>query len=829
MLHRFKLQIILLCLINLNVFVRTQTTTIPTETQTTMTTDLSSSTIEAITTDNSDTSSSSLSSLLSVSSSSSASSSSESSSTPVTSTERLITKEDDDDEITANNNSASLETSSAGSDVSINGGGSDGKEEMVNDDSSVSFGIKSFTVEVSTTSQRNNNVNNLDGQYTSSSDYVSSTTTPMKPGEDNGANNDNENDEIFSTSSPSTLTTPSSGSSISTSPASSATTENPQSSSSLPSSSSPSTTVKLNTENTQQDFNYDINDGSKDKHKELKNKNGLFRIKIAEIITDEFDNGDAEADGDADSGAVDSQNEKSLKNKPIKLDTIKPILNKKEKKIDIVDFYPSKMEDFKPVIQESNDKILKTKSKLMNTLNDDELNMIGGNSLSSSSAGSNAVNTNEWKTYLEKHKRINGMKTTTKLEIDLVDNNNAEFFIRKKKSKNDNNEYAKTLFKTINDDEEDKSIFSLVKAQFTTTTPNPIESMFKSAKSIFDQVRVKKSDPFLKHNTGGSGIPYVPHKVYNATAVLHKVDFANTKFRAAEGHPTNKTEEKPEFSTTKFYNSKEISNEMHNMAMNKSLIKLKENKLVNIPKKFNAKSEVPVAVVLAKPKLINQNEKPEKMVATLNKHDLIELNFVNRTKTNSGTSKHNKQFLKTNLVRDHIVGITHGPSSFTTTTRTTASSASSSAASSLSTSPSATTAGIKSTSTAHLSSATTLRMTGPTTTSASIPSTASDEVSKLTEKMNLSVEGNPFNTNKQKNTRGHNISRLQEKINSLDCDIQIMTPELTIWRGNETHELTLPVTVSKHGMWLTHPDLSLKQFHFFRHQRIAQMARIVHL
>lgn len=40
------------------------------------------------------------------------------------------------------------------------------------------------------------------------------------------------------------------------------------------------------------------------------------------------------------------------------------------------------------------------------------------------------------------------------------------------------------------------------------------------------------------------------------------------------------------------------------------------------------------------------------------------------------------------------------------------------------------------------------------------------------------------------------LSRLEEKINSLDCDIQNLPADSTIWRGNETHELNLPIMVS---------------------------------
>lgn len=47
-------------------------------------------------------------------------------------------------------------------------------------------------------------------------------------------------------------------------------------------------------------------------------------------------------------------------------------------------------------------------------------------------------------------------------------------------------------------------------------------------------------------------------------------------------------------------------------------------------------------------------------------------------------------------------------------------------------------------------------------------------------------------------SRSHVLSRMEEKINSLECDIQIQNEpiESSVWRGNETHELCLPNTVS---------------------------------
>ncbi len=62
-------------------------------------------------------------------------------------------------------------------------------------------------------------------------------------------------------------------------------------------------------------------------------------------------------------------------------------------------------------------------------------------------------------------------------------------------------------------------------------------------------------------------------------------------------------------------------------------------------------------------------------------------------------------------------------------------------------------------------------------------------------------------------SRSHVLSRMQEKINSLECDIQMQNEpiESSIWRGNETHELCLPNTVSLYPTLLFVCTL----FHFF--------------
>lgn len=42
----------------------------------------------------------------------------------------------------------------------------------------------------------------------------------------------------------------------------------------------------------------------------------------------------------------------------------------------------------------------------------------------------------------------------------------------------------------------------------------------------------------------------------------------------------------------------------------------------------------------------------------------------------------------------------------------------------------------------------------------------------------------------------HSPARLQERLGAVDCDLPVLPRESRLWRGNETHELNLPVTVN---------------------------------
>lgn len=55
---------------------------------------------------------------------------------------------------------------------------------------------------------------------------------------------------------------------------------------------------------------------------------------------------------------------------------------------------------------------------------------------------------------------------------------------------------------------------------------------------------------------------------------------------------------------------------------------------------------------------------------------------------------------------------------------------------------------------------------------------------------------NPTKSTSKPIARPRILSPLQEKINSLECNIQILPQNSHLWRGNETHELLLPIMVS---------------------------------
>lgn len=307
--------------------------------------------------------------------------------------------------------------------------------------------------------------------------------------------------------------------------------------------------------------------------------NGLYRIKIGEITTDEFDNG---------------------------LNFNEPLGDKlhhgQQSKVNIDDFFPSKIEDFRPIIEISNEKMLREKDALHNeqvmlreeiVLNE-EPEVKSGTRINTSNVG------------------------TTNIEIELID---------------------------------DTTDGSLSHDEITTRVE---EIATEVPKQEFIPIRSKKFDP--KSNTQG------PSRTH---------DFGMTKFNQKKINLTQNQGVigKPEYSTTKFYNSKELYNEiLHKTSKGASTVAPKTTIKPN----------------LIREKLLSTNKIP--------------------------------------IEASHVVLTTAEPLTTTVTSTT--------------------------------------------------------------------PQQRPFTTHPRV------ISRLEEKLNQLDCDIQNLSADSQVWRGNETHELNLPVKVS---------------------------------
>lgn len=88
-------------------------------------------------------------------------------------------------------------------------------------------------------------------------------------------------------------------------------------------------------------------------------------------------------------------------------------------------------------------------------------------------------------------------------------------------------------------------------------------------------------------------------------------------------------------------------------------------------------------------------------------------------------------------------------------------------------------------------------------TKAYVSSESPTTVPHSTTKVYASTKGVVKSARKQKlNTSSsalgaaaHSPARLQERLGAVDCDLPVLPRESRLWRGNETHELNLPVTV----------------------------------
>uniref|UniRef100_A0A182PUW3 Uncharacterized protein n=1 Tax=Anopheles epiroticus TaxID=199890 RepID=A0A182PUW3_9DIPT len=398
-------------------------------------------------------------------------------------------------------------------------------------------------------------------------------------------------------------------------------------------------------------------------HVERNMKNGLYRIKIAEITTDEFDNGLRENDNE-NMLMTDTMGSQGNRHLPLHK-SVYP------SKINIDDFYPSKLEDFKPeqpqqhsstdeeqrlrekdiLRNEDGERLFESTimkpSDILPVLTTTEVDekagqfqeqVLGdgmerpsnvGTVTSASSSNGGVGSSSSISPVNNATGQDSGDISTTKIEIELIDDTSETSASDERSSKptidniteklEENDEVISRIeenFKGFRafegtaggDDEEeyrdavdgrrDDEVITIAISSVTfsssqqdatqTAAPPSVPSSTVAAaekQPTEEDVGVPVSGSDIVKN--GYGNLFIPRRVkkndpstatklaqLGKTAPLKKIDFAATKFNTDNSGPVGMVDsadgskkDKPEFSTTKFYNSKELYSELHHQAL----------------------------------------------------------------------------------------------------------------------------------------------------------------------------------------------------------------------------------------------------------------------
>lgn len=556
------------------------------------------------------------------------------------------------------------------------------------------------------------------------------------------------------------------------------------------------------------DTNVESNEIHENEIMEESGKNS--RVKIAEIVTNDFQNNN------------NNNNQKNSK-KPINID----------------DFYPSKMEDFKMVIQQSNEKLLREKEILRNDDNDEGTTINVGDEITNPLLKPMDLLPiiSDKKDLLLEDRNNNGSGiATTNIEIELiepdatkVEEERESVDITEKLQEND--EVIKKIEENFKIDDMDlrpdivfdvipsksstvpTTIETKVFSTSTSTTVAPPTTTTESHKETTHQYlaphshhipqesgfiprRVKKNDPKIEGKIS----------VLNR-ATLKRIDFANTKFKS---HPTNVVNvhnnnnmneqqqnlnkykstgaSSAEFSTTKFYNSKETD--------------------INKSNDSNNGNTVVQTTVMAPPPSPSQII-PEKATNTIMTTNSININNDNNKKSttiaNVQTDDDNGSATST------LASITKDESNNNNNKKSNNKNV------------------VDVSITANV-----YPVDGVMAKADPITHTVDTSSSTLdTETLHPTIKIPVFHPL----VRPRILSRLQEKINQLDCDLQTFPPQppqnaasglpatsdeyIKIWRGNETHELSLPIVVST--IFAFRKQIHEKHFNFYSKKKTLKI------
>ncbi|XP_065355973.1 serine-rich adhesin for platelets [Calliphora vicina] len=345
----------------------------------------------------------------------------------------------------------------------------------------------------------------------------------------------------------------------------------------------------------------------------------------------------------------------------------------------------------------------------------------------------------------------------------------------------------------------------------------------KNPSMEFIERRVKKSFDFPMHRVAS-----------DAQHLQQHFDFANTKFNSNTKEPQNTLDvnsesgqqkedapaarPQPEFSTTKFYNSKELYNEM---LQHKSKLMQQQPQ----PLSHSNTHEKDLQDLSNRAPSLALNS-----FAVLHSPKIAKLEEIHETKE--------PQQQKSLAIKKVTVKTTkHKELNFSTATSTTTKAATSSSSSTSSTTTMKPITKAAPTKALTLDTLTEMPLAAlvktkkfqkelkraklliksmmplqNTTATSSIPaitttltdsnhkeeittSTLSPSLTQtqLETKITSQTPANPPKTSLRPIVRPRILSRLQEKINSLECELQNLPQDSHLWRGNETHELLLPI------------------------------------